>query len=246
MRFPRILSTRTSQEPATYGGTEPEKLAPPPLTLDFQKLMGRDEVTGLPNRHAFSHVLAQQCALALRMQTRLSLLVVHCDGYTAYAEAHSVGARERHVVELANKLRANCRRAYDVIGSLQAGQFAVLLPFTDAVGAEVVAANLTAALRPPAVAPVQPEVDNDPEPKLAAGLGYVPLLETLPPPAVDDFGYSTLSIGIASYCGKGDLCDLRIMAVAEEACRIALAGGGDRALRRDTPLGPAGKTRLPS
>jgi diguanylate cyclase (GGDEF)-like protein len=240
MRIPRFFSARSDSTPAPAATADArDVLAPPPLSLDFQKLMGRDEVTGLPNRHAFGHVLAQQAALAMRLQTRLSLLVVNCDSYAPYADANGANARERHLIELANKLRGCCRRAYDVLGSLQPGQFAVLLPFTDGAGADAVARNMANALRPLELEPAEVE------PAIAAGLGYVPLVgnDFVTASLADLFGVSTLSIGGAAYVGRGDLCDLRMMEVAEEACRVALAGGGDRALRRDTPLGPAGGKR---
>lgn len=210
---------------------------PAPPSLDFQKLLGRDEVTGLPNRQAFEHVLGQQAALAERLQTRLGLLVIHCDSYAGFAAVHEISARERHLLALTRRLRGCCRRAYDVLGFLQPGQFAAMLPFTDAAGADAVARNMAHGLAEPEVEPAVAE---------AARLGYVPLLPDgeaaiargVALADADGLGRSALSIGIAVYCGKGPLSAARILAAAEEACRIVQAGGGGRALRRDTALAP--------
>ncbi len=56
-------------------------LALPPAARDFQKLLGRDQVTGLPNRHSFVHLLAQEGERAYRAEAPLSLVLVGWDEF---------------------------------------------------------------------------------------------------------------------------------------------------------------------
>jgi diguanylate cyclase (GGDEF)-like protein len=107
---------------------------------DFQRLVGRDKVTGLPNRFSFNALLVEQGRYAVASGYRLSLLLIQQDGDAAPALSEEV------FCGLARRLRQLLRRPEDAMASLGAGQLAALLPYTDALGAMTVAKNLKTAL----------------------------------------------------------------------------------------------------
>jgi diguanylate cyclase (GGDEF)-like protein len=177
----------------------------PKAAADFQKLLGRDQITGLPNRHSFMHLLAQESARAFRAETALSLLLISWDDYDGTAVAARNDTMNLRIAGMARRLRGTLHRQQDILASLGGGRFAAVLPFTDAFGAKTVAENLQAALR----APVLDEHGND-----AAA------------PAA-------ISIGAATYCGKGLLPETQLLQFAEEALAAARKTGGDRISRYD-------------
>jgi diguanylate cyclase (GGDEF)-like protein len=177
----------------------------PKAAADFQKLLGRDQATGLPNRHSFMHLLAQESARAFRAETALSLLLVAWDDYDAAAARLGAAGLDARIASIARRLRGTLHRQQDILASLGGGRFAVVLPFTDAFGAKTVAENLQAALR-------LPVLEND----SAEAPCPVPI-----------------SIGAATYCGKGLLPETQLLHFAEEALASARKTGGDRISRYD-------------
>jgi len=197
---------------ATTAGLSPDPnaqradaAAEPLAAHDFQRLLGRCQITGLPNRHSFAEMLAQESARACRAGTKLSLLLLQWDGFDTLAAASPPSALNAQLAGLARRLGAELRRATDAVASLGDGRFALLLPFTDASGAATVAANLQAAMRPP-------------PPDEA---GEAPSEST------------AVSIGAATYCGKGMLPSEQLMQFAEEALTAARNNGGGRVKRYD-------------
>lgn len=110
-----------------------------------------DLATGLPDRRRFVDHTAQLLALRERESAPLPvcLVVLRIDGLGAVEAAH--GAESAHVVrrKVAVRLRAGVR-ASDVVASLGADAFAVLLPSAGSpAGAERVVDKLRRALREP-------------------------------------------------------------------------------------------------
>jgi diguanylate cyclase (GGDEF)-like protein len=190
-----------AQEPVT--GT----VALPKAAADFQKLLGRDQTTGLPNKHSFQHLLAQESTRAYRAETALSLLLIAWDDYDTAAKQAGQDALDAQIASIARRLRGTLHRQQDLLASLGGGRFAALLPFTDAFGAKTVAENLQAALR-------TPMIDADSHDGTGAGT-------------------AAISIGAATYCGKGLLPDSQLLQYAEEALAAARKTGGDKITRYD-------------
>jgi len=190
--------------------------------VDFQKTLGRDQVTGLPNRPCFAHLAAAQSQLAARLETRLSLVVL---GWDEYEHAHNEAARDAALAVFAARLREKLQRAHDMLGSLGDGLFAVLLPFTDGVGGETVARRLRLLL----AAPPQPTVPIAAEPSQGGTQGPPTVPEVVGPP----FIAPRFSVGVATYCGKGPLADDALLAVAERAVAFARMSDGERLVRYD-------------
>ncbi len=110
-----------------------------------------DLATGLPNRRQLVEHTAQLLALRERESAPLpvSLVVLRLDGLGAVEAAH--GAESAQVVrrKLAVRLRASVR-ASDVVASLGADAFALLLPSAESPeGAEFVVGKLRRAMREP-------------------------------------------------------------------------------------------------
>jgi diguanylate cyclase (GGDEF)-like protein len=176
-----------------------------PAAEDFQRLLGRDQVTGLPNRQSFMQLLAEESERACASGAPLSLLLVTWDEFEAFEAQRSKYALDEMRVRIARRLRTALRRQPDRLASLGDGRFAVLLPATDAFGVSIVARNLQQA------ANTQEHDDSS----FAAST-------TVP-----------LSIGAATYCGKGFLPENQLLQFAEEALRNAKCTGGNKIMRYD-------------
>lgn len=183
----------------------PGQIVQPPAAEDFQRLLGRDQVTGLPNRHCFMRLLAEESERAYASEAPLSLLVVAWDNFGEFAAERSQQALDDMQARIARRLRTALRRQSDGLASLGDGRFGVLLPTTDAYGVTVVARNLQRA------ANTQEHDDRG-----AAASAKLPL-----------------SIGAATYCGKGLLPGAQLLEFAEEALRNARSTGGDKMMRYD-------------
>jgi len=114
-----------------------------------RKAYATDLMTGLPNQSQLIEHVNQLIALREREPAPMALLVLRVEGL-ASAEAR-LGAESANVLrrKIAVRLRVGVR-ASDVVASLGADSFAVLLPkFQDPQDADRVGAKLTAALHPP-------------------------------------------------------------------------------------------------
>ncbi len=194
--------------------------------LDFQKTLGRDQVTGLPNRPCFAHLAAAQSQLAARMETRVSLIIL---GWDEYEHAADVAARDATLAVFAARLKEKLQRAHDMLGSLGDGMFAVLLPFTDGSGAETVAKRLRMLLTAPPERPARPVAapgDGESDEELDG-------LPPAPDAAEEPFVPPHFSVGVGAYIGKGALPDDALLAVAEKALTFARLNDGERLVRYD-------------
>jgi GGDEF domain-containing protein len=224
---------------AALGSTTAKAAAP---TTDFQRALGRDQLTGLPNRPCFSYKLAGQAALATQFETELSVLVLDWAGYAGAGADPE--ARGKRFAALAAQLRGALQRKHDVLGSLGDGRLAALLAFTDASGADRVARNLQRAARDilqadPSPLTPPPPMDNDPPAKLfgrfSGTLDEDLALDDRAEPGETDAGdnIGILNVGLATYCGKGKLDHSALLRAAEQAASFASLNGGDHITRFD-------------
>ncbi|MBP8285218.1 MAG: EAL domain-containing protein [Rhodoferax sp.] len=136
-----------------------------------------DELTDLPNRALFNDRASQLMASAKRHKQPFTLLFIDLDRFKEVNDTlgHPVGDLLLRAV--ARRLQEGVRQE-DTVARVGGDEFAVLLPATDAQGAQAVAANLLARLREPL--------------PLVAKKHYRPMA----------------SIGMASYPQDGDTPDL--------------------------------------
>jgi len=171
----------------------------------FQRLHGRDQVTGLLNSNSFAHVLAQEAERAAVAELPMSLILLDWDGYESFAARRTPQETSVKLIEIAQRVRATLRRQSDEVARLGDGRFGILLAGTDAFGANIVAENLVSAM-------------NRPPGDLPPGAVMMPM---------------ALSIGIATYCGRGTLPETQLMQFAGDALRYAKVNGGSQIRRHD-------------
>jgi len=166
-------------------------MAESPSEQDFQKLLGRDQTTGLPNRHSFVRLLALESERAVLASTPVTLLLVDWIGHEDYVAEHPQALVDAALNDLSNCLRTALRRRLDVLASLGNGKFALLLPATDAFGGDIVAKTALEA--------VSPQDAGEPA----------------------EIAQHPIRIGCATYRGKGELAATELLEFAEEALKNA-------------------------
>jgi GGDEF domain-containing protein len=223
-----------------------EPAAPPPRQpVPFQLALGRDQLTGLPNRACFTYLLAAQATLAVQFETELSVLVIDWPGYAASEADQAV--RDHRLATLATQLRGALQRKHDVLARLGNGRLAALLPFTDAAGAGRTARNLQQVAAgllqaEPAPLPSPPPLDDDMPAKQFGRSAGAPDDDDGPvdPFALDsgDARYNILNIGLTAYCGKGKLDHEVMLRAAEQSAEFASLNGGDHISRSEPDGSP--------
>lgn len=175
--------------------------APPrPSLPDIQRILGRDQATGLPNRLGLAHLLADEAGRATVANTPLSVLTIRLDTPPTQPRL----ATRPVMASVADTLQSALMRPFDRLAWMGPGRFAAVLPFTDALGADLVARRMVAAMSPPAA---EHSVARCPR--------------------------ATLSIGVATYGGRGAASDTLLLQQAEQAEAAAAASGGARVTRYD-------------
>ncbi len=109
-----------------------------------------DELTGLPNRAAWSHELEQAIAGARQNGTAVGVMFLDLNGFKQVNDTHGHAAGDAVLCEFANRLRASLRTT-DFIARLAGDEFVVLLDRVTPREHEVamVAQKLLAAMKPP-------------------------------------------------------------------------------------------------
>ncbi|MBM6405266.1 EAL domain-containing protein [Phycicoccus sp. CSK15P-2] len=109
-------------------------------------LAGHDVLTGLPNRREFESVLAKHEAICERYGPRGSLLLIDLDHFKEVNDTFGHATGDQLIADVGGVLRAATRES-DTVARIGGDEFAVLLPETDEVGAEAVAASLVEKVR---------------------------------------------------------------------------------------------------
>jgi diguanylate cyclase (GGDEF)-like protein len=221
------LTQRSTAAPAQEAPDAALQLA------EFKRTMVRDEVTGLPNRSQFTHILAREAEMAAQTSTELSVLVVDWPGYRFTS---GPGLRDRRLAGIAAHIGDALNRKHDVIARIGEGRLAIVLPFTDAAGADRVAhkvqeAAQTALMSEPPPAPAVTALDEAPPVRnFGRGSGDV---QEAPEDERVDWKDAAVSIGLSSYCGKGPLTDTALLLAAEQAASFAGMNGSNQIVRCD-------------
>ena len=109
-----------------------------------------DELTDLPNRTLLHDRLHQGILAAKRQARPLSLLALDLDGFKEINDTLGHHAGDRVLQTVAARLRSTLRES-DTVARLGGDEFAVLLPATDATGAELAAAKILQELQAPII-----------------------------------------------------------------------------------------------
>ena len=161
----------------------------------------QDGLTGVGSRRLFDDRLELYWQAARRGGAPLSLLMVDVDRFKSLNDRCGHPAGDSCLRQIARRLSDQCPRAIDLVARYGGEEFAVLLPDTDADGAERVARRLWEAVR-----------DRTFE---VAGVLSIDL---------------TISIGVASRRPEAGLTARDLVAAADRALYRAKEAGRDRVL----------------
>jgi diguanylate cyclase (GGDEF)-like protein len=129
-----------------YRGTARDVTAQKQAAQRIQYLSTHDELTGLPNRAALRHLVAQAIELARRYERRFALLLLDIDHFERINEGLGRDAGDALLRETAQRLR-KALRSSDVVARLDGNAFAVLAhELADADDARLVAGKLQQAV----------------------------------------------------------------------------------------------------
>ncbi len=104
----------------------------------LQELIGKDLLTGLPNRHVFKEHLTHSLKRALRLGYSLSLMIIDIDHLRDVNLRHGHEVGDQVLVEVANILRSSVREI-DMPARWGGEELAAVLHETDAEGAASIA-----------------------------------------------------------------------------------------------------------
>jgi diguanylate cyclase (GGDEF)-like protein len=109
-------------------------------------LAEHDPLTDFLTRRRFQEELGRQLAQARRYDTRGGVLFLDLDDFKSVNDRLGHLAGDKVLVELAKLLRGRLRES-DIVARLGGDEFAILLPRTDSVQAQALAAQLLEAIR---------------------------------------------------------------------------------------------------
>ena len=114
---------------------------------ELESLARTDMLTGLANRREFMARLVQESQRQRRGEQPLSLVMLDVDHFKQINDTHGHPAGDQVLASLGALMRANVRQDVDLAARLGGEEFALLLPETDAVGAQRVARKIVEGLR---------------------------------------------------------------------------------------------------
>ncbi len=126
----------------------------------LETLATTDELTGLKNFRAFQEKLTDQIALAERMLTPLSLLIIDLDHFKGINDTFGHPTGDKYLRKIAGILKTNSRKV-DFVARYGGEEFAVILPNTNQLSAMLLAEKLRKAI----------EVEPWPEMPVTASFG---------------------------------------------------------------------------
>jgi diguanylate cyclase (GGDEF)-like protein/PAS domain S-box-containing protein len=111
----------------------------------LEALATTDELTGLKNHRAFQEALSDQIALAERMSSSLSLLIIDVDHFKNINDTFGHPVGDKYLRKIAEILQRNSRKV-DFVARYGGEEFAVILPNTSQLSAMLLAEKLRKAI----------------------------------------------------------------------------------------------------
>lgn len=112
----------------------------------LELLANEDPLTLLPNRRVFDEALNTAWSACARAGQPLSLALLDIDFFKAYNDHYGHAAGDACLQQVANVLKRVVRRRTDLVARYGGEEFLLLLPQTDAAGAELFAERVRAAI----------------------------------------------------------------------------------------------------
>lgn len=169
---------------------------------ELDRMSRTDPLTGLANRREFDEARIRELNRARRSTHPLTLLLLDVDHFKAYNDTLGHAEGDVCLAALAALLRDFARRPGDLVARIGGEEFVLLLPDTDAAGAERLYAEMRQTLRQRA----------------------------LPHPASPVGALITLSAGIAQYDAAGNQTYKDFFATCDAALYAAKHTGRDRCI----------------
>ena len=175
------------------------------VAQQMKNLADTDGLTGVMNRRAFDEIFAKEAARSARDGQPLSLLMIDIDWFKAYNDTYGHPMGDQCLRQVSACLADCVNRPADIVARYGGEEFVVLLPGTDAGGAQLVAEHFSKRLQ-----------DLD-------------IRHT-----ASHFGRVTASIGIATSIGRALRTDVdRLLTVADIALYEAKSAGRNRVATGD-------------
>ncbi len=105
-----------------------------------------DGLTGIANRRRFDEAIDREWRRAMRDRSPLSLLMIDVDHFKRYNDIYGHLAGDTCLCEIVGAAKEVLHRAADLLARYGGEEFVVVLPFTDAEGAQRVAEQIRAAV----------------------------------------------------------------------------------------------------
>jgi diguanylate cyclase (GGDEF)-like protein len=116
------------------------------LNKELERVSRTDALTNVANRRAFDDFLSKEFRRAKRTGLPLSLVLLDVDSFKAYNDLYGHQLGDTTLKKVAHAFAETLREAGDMVARYGGEEFAVVLPETDAAGAEVVAEKLREAI----------------------------------------------------------------------------------------------------
>lgn len=181
------------------------------INLELQRLTSVDGLTGLSNRRHLDGCLELRWKLAVRQQTRFSILMIDVDNFKRYNDTYGHLAGDDVLKQIATEIRGTFRRPTDISARFGGEEFMVLLSDTDADSAGRLADGL------------------------CQRVANLKIAHSASPP----LNLVTVSIGVASTIPQNAESQLTLIAYADKALYEAKRLGKNKVHFADFPLSPA-------
>lgn len=106
---------------------------------ELERLAHLDGLTQIANRRRFDQVLQEEWQRLARKQQPLSLILCDVDYFKSYNDTYGHQAGDDCLYSIAQTIRQSVNRPADLVARYGGEEFVIILPDTDAIGAEVVA-----------------------------------------------------------------------------------------------------------
>ncbi|MDF5707499.1 MAG: PleD family two-component system response regulator [Nostoc sp. S4] len=117
------------------------------IAQELQQLVIIDELTQVANRRKFEEYFAQEWRRMAREQMPLSLILCDVDFFKSYNDTYGHRAGDRCLQKVAQAIQDCARRSIDLVARYGGEEFAVILPNTNAEGANQVAQAICFAVK---------------------------------------------------------------------------------------------------
>jgi diguanylate cyclase (GGDEF)-like protein/PAS domain S-box-containing protein len=167
---------------------------------ELLRLAALDDLTQIANRRRFDDRLTQEWRRAQRDKTSLAVIICDIDFFKNYNDSYGHLRGDDTLYTVAQAIQATLKRPMDLVARYGGEEFAVILPSTDAQGAERVALQIKQAVEELQIAHKSSRTSKN----------------------------ITLSFGAAAVVPSDELSSKRLIEAADQALYLAKAKGRNR------------------